>query len=63
MPKIGIIFYKAAACGRLRGTDFTGISIFRRSQVFFRANYFFSSPSPPVSLRVESPPWGRSELT
>ncbi len=32
------------------------VSIFGQFQVFFRGNYFFSSPVPPVGLCTESPP-------
>ncbi len=51
-------FIKAVVvCRRACEVHFAAISIFRKSQVFFRGNYFFSSAGPPVVLRLESPPW------
>ncbi len=57
MLNIGRFLHIVAVCRRALEVDFAAISIFRKSRVFFRGNYFFQVLAPPVGLRWESPPW------
>ncbi len=55
MLNLGIIFYIAVACRRPCDAHFPTMSIFRRSQVFFRGTVIIFSNSWP--LMQSHPPW------
>ena len=53
MLNIGRFLHIDVVCRRVCDVHFATISIFRKSQVFFRGNY----AGPPVGLHFESSPW------
>ncbi len=57
MLNIGRFLHKVVVCRRAREVHFATINIFRKSQIFFRGNYFFQVLAPLSVYAGSHPPW------